>query len=231
VTNRPLLLLGSLLALTTTLTLACSGEDGPPQDDPAPAGFAGFREFAAAIRGALEAEDAGFFLARAPVQEGICTGRETEPPCAGQQAGAKYRGNLLQAGDGDPLLIPEEQYAEQLLSYLTGAVTSLSDQLGAGEVTLVALATPPRSDDRIEDLLPSGRSAYYAITSGIVNRGSDNSREVHVLVFSPGDADWDYIGEVLVPGGGIPAEVYAGWLSGSCRDCYDYFERWEGTTP
>jgi hypothetical protein len=115
------------------------------------------------------------------------------------------------------------------LDYLNAAPTLQTDELGTGGVALYGLASSP--PDRRSIFVPAGKHAFYAITSAIIHADSYYTREVRALVFSEGDGDWHFAGELLVRFGPDAMEIYRAWLSGGPTWYYDYWEPWTTATP
>jgi hypothetical protein len=226
-------LLLSLIAVVLVVGLsACNGgSDGSDEDEQASGQeLEEFRAFAPEIAAALAAENPAFFLDRADPIQRPCTGTETSGPCTAGTEVPTFEGlGTAVSGREFDFVIPTDEYRSNLEPYIQGAVPAISDSLGPGSLALYGLAAAPSGNMRPQ-FVPS-ESVYYAITSGIINRGSDNSREVRAFAFVQREGEWRFLGEVQVPGGGDVQERNAGWLTGSCPDCYEDFEPWTQETP
>jgi hypothetical protein len=215
-------------ALSAALLTACDGgateppflSEELPTLTAAPTesgGMDGFREFATLIQTALTDKQAQFFTDRAAPTKVLCTGQEQLGPCAGQQADTVESGVWygLWGTDAVGLVAPEEVGSNFDL-FVSMAAEAESDSFGTGEVALYALASSPAG------AFGEGES-YYAILTGIFDGSDGPERRIAAYEFSFNKGRW-----------GLPGVVEAGvlfdeWLSGDCAECYDHWERWEGT--
>ena len=209
----------ALLALALALfASSCGGgEDGPPG---AIGGMEGFRPFAGEIERAIAQKDSQFFVERAVLQQETCPGDQELGPCAGQPAGAVVIGipsGVYQSDGGG--FIPPEDFAQDLVRYVGGALTEQSDAYGVGAVALYALA---RSEDE-------GREVFHAITTSIVDTYPGGypigsvEREAHIFSFEFEDGRWRFTRE----GAAVVSLSSSDWLSGNCAECYKEWERWQ----
>ncbi len=165
----------------------------------------------------------------------MCTGQEgeIEGQCLRKPAGTTFTGVWSFGADsGYAYVLSPEEYQQELSLHFAAVTPSLADELGSGDIILYGLATHPRDSNWWPSFdIPPGRQAFYAITSAIVTRGEEHSREVRVFVFTRDEDRWGFLGEILVRTVPDIIEVDRAWISGDCAGCYDYWERWEGSTP
>ncbi len=236
---RYVILLVPLLAL---LALACNGGgEAQPTATQSPAvleptttqtaaeptlavetgGIQGFRVFARLIEQAIAEKDSQFFVERAVLSEGTCTGEEVLGPCPGQPAGTTLTGILgyFVPGDAD---WPEE-YAQVLDQYFGAALGEMSDEYGSGSLVLYALFQIPDSE---------GTATFLAITTSIVDTVQTaeyvlTGREVHAFRFQFEDGRWRFTEELV-------ASVTAGsplFLEPPPGENSVDWERWKGSAP
>jgi hypothetical protein len=97
--------------------------------------------------------------------------------------------------------------------WFTSALPDESDNQGDGAPRLFALAQ-------------SSEEELLAITSLIRDAGASAiERQCRVFRFSLVDGNWALLGELFC----YATVASEDWLSGSCAECYDYWEPWEGT--
>lgn len=188
---------------------------------PAPesGGLDGFRAFAARVESALAEGDASFFADRGLEDEMTCAGDEQLGPCVDQPAGTVLRGipGALWQSDAFWLFSPNE-YAAMLGDWLSGARADLADEYGDGGVRLFAIGQPAAGD---------ADQKFLAIMTAILDTGpaSETQRQARILRFLLSDGVWRLNADIFAATGFTSKD----WLSGKCRECYDRWERWEGT--
>ena len=189
-----------------------------PTPPPQSGDMDGFRAFAALIDAALADDDASFFADRGVEDEMTCAGDEQLGPCAGQPAGAVLTGIPGAAAQSDAFgLFTPADYAAMLRDWFANARPDQSDEYGSGGLALYALAHSPTDT--------TGEEAYLAIVTGIFTSGPDAFRQARILSFQSLDGSWRLTFELFAT---VP-QTATDWLSGECADCYDHWERWEGT--
>ena len=221
-----------LLAASAALALAaCGGGSGPDSKLLTPTPLAGslddFRVFAQQVETALKGADAAFFLDRLSPAEDTCSGQEVLGPCAGHGAGPVKGMPTNTWRFVDITFIPEEDYPQQLRTYLAAAHPDLSDQFGDGTLRLAAVTE--NTTDRI----------YGAVTTSIIEGESDGQaapapeREAHLFKFQFRDDKWILVGQTVA----VAVTTAADFLPGG--DCaapevqshcpYNIWQPWEET--
>ena len=207
-----------------TLTAAPTQEPQATAQPPATpagerAGMDGFRAFAVRLEAALAGADLSFLAQRAVEQEVECTGSaEPRGACVNQPAGTVVRGIPSDVAQAQALqLVPRDNYVGLLQDWLVSARPDLSDDYTSGALTLMALAHRPAAADSGE--------AYQAILTEIYASRGASLRQARILGFQFLDGGWRLTGEVVA----AQPETAAPWLSGDCGECYDQWERWEGS--
>ena len=179
------------------------------------ADFEQFRAFAAEIDTAIASGSSAFFAARGIETEITCKGDEQLGQCTNQPAGTIIRGIPGGAWQSDAFaLTPRADYEQLVSQWLASALPNESDKYGNGAPRLIALAQ-------------SSNEEMLAIASLIRDIGSQQGvqRQCRVFRFSLVDGNW------MLPGGLFCYATPASddWVSGSCIECYDYWEPWEGS--
>jgi len=235
------IVLPSIIFLVVSLLTGCSDEEVLPISSPSPtlspqawqnptpeptssptpelthsmgvasASFEAFRSFAVDVDTAIASEDAGFFATRGVEVEVICSGDEQLGQCTGQPAGTVIRGIPGYAWRSDAGGLNSRADFEQLVSqWFQAAMPSESDIHGNGAPRLLALAQ--RADDE-----------FIAIASLIRDTGAASiQRQCRAFRFSLADNRWVLGGEIFC----YATVATEDWLSGSCAECYDYWEPW-----
>jgi hypothetical protein len=114
-----------------------------------------------------------------------------------------------------------EEYRASLLRYFAAERPGQSDGYGDGSLKLYALG----SSDNVDG------PQFVAITTSMVEEFPTGypigaaTREAHVFTFVVTNGQWRFAGEKVATGGSA-----ADWLSGTCAQCYDYWEPWEGAS-
>jgi len=214
------LLAGASLALPLAAA-ACDDATKPPfLPEASPSaetgGLDGFRAFAGQIGQAIRDADGRLFIERAQPTHIFCTGKEEEPyPCFPHAAGVvegiwseRWRTEFVN-------LVPPEDVASGFESFVSAAAAGESDRFGSGEAALYAIASGPEE-------LTFGES-FYAILTAISGRPPGRSTIAYQFIFRQGR--WRLLGEVHA----WDESLFVEWLNGTCADCYDQWERWEGT--
>ena len=189
-----------------------------PTPPPGSGGFGGFRAFASLVGQALVDRDSSFFAERGLEDEMTCAGDEQLGPCVEQPVGTVLRGIPGAAWQSDAFsLFSPDEYAAMLDKWFDGAKPDRSDAYGDGTVMPYALA---RSGS-----LGSGEE-FLAIVTAILDTGpaTETQRQARIFRFAFNEGAWSLTGEILA------AVTFTAepWLSGSCSECYDQWERWEG---
>lgn len=227
-----------LAALATLVLVACAGDgSGPgpngdeaspvsePPASPMPGSLDDFRAFAQQIEEALAQQDADFFLDRLLLAEDICSGREQIGPCVGHEPGRLAGVPTSTWRFLNITFISEEEYPQQLRSYLGAARADLSDKVGDGALRLYAV-TRDRED------------VFGAITISIVDVDPDGqpkpepAREAHLFKFAFMEGEWRLVGQTVALALLTAADFLEG---GACAApdvadycLYHFWERWEG---
>jgi hypothetical protein len=189
-----------------------------PTPPPESGGMDGFRAFAVLIDAALAEDGASLFADRGVEEEMTCSGDEQLGPCSDQSAGTVLTGIPGAAAQSDAFaLFTPGEYAAMLEDWFADARLGLSDEYGGGGLTLYALAHRPADG--------GGEEAYQAIVTGIFTSGPDAFRQARILSFQFLDERWRFTRELFAT---VP-QTAADWLTGDCAECYDHWERWEGT--
>jgi hypothetical protein len=210
------------LARESPLPFAADKTPAPNLQDPD--GLAAFRGFAAIVQTAIQTSDVDFFLNRRLEVQTVCRGDEALGQCAGQQAGTVLFGipGYAWRSDASYIFTPDE-YRTNLERYFAASIESASDAYGDGRLLVFALASKQDAEDY----------EYFAITSSIVDIYPSTAapigrqeREAHAFRFEgTGKGDWAFAGEIAA--GTLVTAV--DWLSGDCAQCFDHWERWEGS--
>jgi len=185
---------------------------------PESGGMTGFRAFGRQIEAALAGGDASFFSDRGVEEEMICAGDEQLGPCVEQPAGTVLRGIPGTAWKSDAFgVTPSAEYATMLSEWLADARPDQSDDYGSGAVKLWSLAQA-HSDSQTESLAIATLIRETGPATGI-------QRQARIFRFAFTDGKWLLLSETLA------AVSFSAndWLTGHCEQCYDQWERWEGT--
>jgi hypothetical protein len=234
---RTLSLLSSTVLSAAVLTACDSGVTEPPflpETSPTPtdeatasltavpADLGSFREFVASeIAPAIAEGDGDTLLAHARPQHLTCDGAGLVP-CDGLPEGTVLEGIYVTEWATDEVrIVPVSELAEDFGEILGRAPTAVTDDFGGARPALYALAA--------ESVGQEGGSLYYAVVSAMQFRlpaMEDLVRLVRAYQFAidtPSPAGW-------VMTGVVRTDTFAQeWLSGDCSECYDHWERWEGT--
>ena len=173
--------------------------------------FEAFRAFAAEIDAAIASGNAEFFAARGVEIEVTCKGDEQLGQCVNQPVGTILRGIPGGAWQSDAFGVSPRADYEQLVSqWFASALPNESDKYGDGAPRLIALAQ--WSDEEV-----------LAIGSLIRDIGSQQGiqRQCRVFRFSLVGENWVLPGELFC----YATATSDDWLSGTCAECYDYWER------
>jgi hypothetical protein len=202
-----------------TVTIRATATLGPTFGD-APELFGGFREFAPLLMDALASGDTGFTVDRADRVSVTCEGIEQAGPCSGVAAGEVRSGIPGSAWRSDAGgIFSDEDYAMNLSRYREASRPELSDEYGTGALRLFALGSMARQDGGAYEVITTSITNQYPSTGYSV---SEPFREAHVFYFHHNGAGWRFDGEKAAA-----ASITAvDWLSGTCSQCYDYWEPW-----
>ena len=170
-------------------------------------GIEGFRAFAPQIQAAVQSADADFFLDRAEISTTTCP-NEFEPRCDGQPEGATFDGIWLAYWRSEGSLLTVEQMRDELSGYL--------ESLSTPELRALAFDSREGEGSHITGPTP----VSYAVISG----EGDPAETTRIIEFKFSEGEWRT--RVLMVGGPLSEED---WLSGTCTDCYEEWERWEGS--
>jgi hypothetical protein len=165
----------------------------------------GFRLFAGQIEAAIRAGDEEFFLQRAETSTLVCP-NEFEPRCSGQADGSSVEGIWLAHWQSEGSLLTLEDFGSEVSNYL--------DSLSAP--ILLALATDSRATG---SLVGDEPPVFFAI----VGEEGDPVDLVRVFELRFAGQEWRVKVMMTVPVGNDD------WVSGACADCYEDWERWEGS--
>jgi len=211
------------VALSTAVLTACDGgvteppflpETSPtptvettltPEPTPtvSPADLESFRAFAPQVETALEARDVDFFLEIAMTSTITCPD-EFEPRCEGQPPGTIVEGIWLGRWQIEASLLTRDSFRERLAAYLESLANPTVYAIGqlSGDVG-GTVETP----------------AFFAV----VGSPDDLPNTTAVFEFEMMEGAWrmPLVSEISV--------LTEEWLSGKCTECYDHWERWEGT--
>jgi len=206
-------------APTPTAVLASTVAPDTPTTASGAVDIDDFRTFATSIDGALTASDGAFFADRGVQMEMTCTGVEQLGPCVEQPAGTVLRGIPGVAWHSDASGIsPPDKYVAMLQEWLATARPDLSDNYGDGAVRLFALAHSSGGD-------ADGEFLAIATVIRYTGPATEIQRQARIFRFVRGKESWALRGEILA----AVSFTADDWLSGECSECYDYWERWEGT--
>jgi hypothetical protein len=164
----------------------------------------GFRLFATQVEAALQAGDEEFFVQRAETSNLVCP-NEFEPRCSGQADGASVEGVWLAHWQSEGSLVTPDDFRTEVSNHL--------DSLSAP--ILFALATDSREGG---SLIGQEPPVFFAI----VGEDGDPLASVRVFEFAFVEDEWRLRVMMTVPGVG-----QEDWVSGTCADCYEEWERWE----
>lgn len=210
-------------ALLAAVLTACDGgvTEPPflPETSPTPAAIAtpeatatvatgdleGFRVFAGQVEAALEGRDVDFFMAIAEMSSMTCPS-EFEPRCEGQPGGTVIEGIWHGRWRSEGTLLTSDSFRDEVTAYL--------DSLSHPTLYAVALL-----DRYVGGII--GGPAFFAVAAS----SDDLLTTTRVFEFVWQDGNWRM---PLVMEAPVLAEE---WLTGDCDDCYDDWERWEGTAP
>jgi hypothetical protein len=187
-----------------------------------PADLGSFRKFVAGeIAPAITDGDGEALLAHAGPQHLTCDG-EGFAPCEGQPEGTVLEGIYVTEWATDEVrIVPVSEVAEDFGEILGRAPTAVTDDFGGARPVLYALAA--------KSVQQEGGFLYYAVVSAMQFRPpamEDLVRLVRAYQFAidtPSPAGWAMTGVVRTD------TLTQEWLSGDCGECYDHWERWEGT--
>jgi hypothetical protein len=172
-----------------------------------------FRGFADDIATAVENGDASFFVDRGVHTTLFCSGTEQVGQCAGEPAGKVFRGIPGSAWQSDAFAVMgSDEYTATFQQWFNSAIPASTDLHGSGAPGLLAIAIGTRGE-------------FFAISSLISEGlpGQGQQRTSRVFHFEPDSGGgWDLIGEIGV----FSTSGSEDWLSGSCGQCYDYWEPW-----
>ena len=202
-----------------TVTVPATATPEPTPGD-APERFGGFREFAPVFMEALASGDTSFVVDRADRVSVTCEGIEQAGPCSGAGAGEVRSGIPGSAWRSDAGgIFTHEDYAMNLSRYREAALPDLADEYGTGALRLFALGSMLRRDGRTYEVITSSITNQYPSTGYSV---SEPFREAHVFYLHHTGAEWRFDGETAA----AASITAADWLSGTCTQCYDYWELW-----
>ena len=168
---------------------------------PTPGSMEDFRAFARQIEAAVEARDAGFFMASAKSSTVFCP-NAFESRCDGQPDGATLEGIWFGRWRSEGSLFTKDEMRASITAYLN----SLSDP------TLHAIG-------RRDGAGLVGEVSFFAV----VVSAERPEVSTYVFEFVPSGAAWRFASVIEAP------VLAAEWLTGGCDECYAQWERWEGT--
>jgi hypothetical protein len=234
---RTLSLLSSTVLSAAVLTACDGGVTEPPflpemsptptdeataNATPVAADLQSFRDFvASAIAPAISDGDTEALVAHARAQHLTCNG-EGFAPCEGEPEGTVLEGIYVTEWATDEVrIVPASEVAEDFAEILGRAPTAVTDEFGGARPALYALAT--------ESVGQEGGFLYYAIASAMQFKPPAMEDLVRVIrayqfaIDTASPAGWVMTGVVRTD------TLTHEWLSGKCGECYDHWERWEGT--
>jgi hypothetical protein len=197
---------------TATVSQRASRSASPPLS-PAPsesvpaggpdAAFDSFREFASRIEAAVESRDTDFFIDNAILTSLECP-NELQGDCGFPQP-TTILGIRVGHWQGEGTVQPPDEFERTLSDYLSSnprlhSLAALNGDIGGG------IDGP----------------AYYAI----LNSAAAPSGTTIALGFANDGGAWRFY---LYLNAGTTETSTNEWLSGTCAECYDYWESWEGT--
>ena len=182
-----------------------------PTPPPESGGLDGFRAFAHQIEQAIANRNAQFFIDRARISEYTCPGEPglVDPRCSGRPIGTVIEGVYSGPWRSEAHLMALDSLREDLAGYL--------DSLSVP--TLHAIGD---RSGHVSDFFGL-ENAFYAVVAS--SDDLPNTTRVLTFEFSAEEGGWR-MAMVVHPTAAVLAED---WLSGECGECYDYWERWEGT--
>jgi hypothetical protein len=193
---------------TAPASLFTSPTTTQPPSPSGPAGtpnseFESFREFASQIQAAVRAQDANFFIDNAVLGSLEC------PNLLHGDCGFPYPTTIVGIRVGlwqsEGTVLPPDEFKRTLGDYLASAPRLHSLGAGYGDVGGAI-----------------GGPTYLAI----LNTSAAPSETTVVLEFVNDGGAWRFS---LYLNARTPESFINGWTSGTCAECYDYWERWEGS--
>ncbi len=204
---------------TPAAVLASTVSPEAPTTASGSASMGEFRTFADLIDKALADGDGAFFAIRGIQTEVTCAGDEQLGFCMGQPPGTVFRGIPGVVWMSDAFwLSPPDEYVAMLQEWIATARPDLSDDYGDGAVRLFALARSSGGDADEE---------FLAIATVIRYTGpaTEIQRQARIFRFVRGKDSWALRGERFA----AVSFTSSDWLTGDCAECFDHWERWEGT--
>ncbi len=175
--------------------------------------FDEFRVFTRQIDNAARTDDSRFFANRGIEYLTVCQERDTSLECTGQPVGTRLEGiYAFNSQTGDVLLMSRDAFATMLDDWWATALHEKSDDYGSGE-------------PRVEGIARWDGNEALAVVSLIAETDhSVTQRQARIFRFIQiADGVWALHVERFLP----TYDLVARWLSGTCAECYDYWERWE----
>ncbi len=177
------------------------------------AAFDEFRTFSRRIDAAARTGDSRFFANRGIEYLTVCQERDTTAECVGQPAGTRFEGIYdFDSLTGTVQMLQRDEFARMLDDWWDTALPAESDENGAGGPRVVGIARW----DGFEAL---------AVVSLIAETGTGIQRQARIFRFILA-GEWVLHVERFLPA----SDLVTRWLSGTCAECYDYWEPWQGAT-
>ena len=162
----------------------------------------GFRSFAEQIETAVRAREADFFLDVASTATVTCPNVFVQQ-CEGQPAGSEVHGISVGWWRSEGTIVEPDQFREDIASYLDSLAQPALHAIGQRETPLGA---------------PQGPAFFTVVVSA---DDPQNTTRVFEFIFT--DEGWRMSLDLRV------STLAEEWLNGECSECYDHWERWEGT--
>ena len=172
-----------------------------PTPTAVPADMESFRTFAEKVETAIEERDAEFFVASAKMSVVVCP-NEFEPRCEGQPPETAIEGIWLGRWRSEGSLQTPDEMMGALAAYLNSLAEPSLHAIGLREGAGLV-----------------GERSFFAVVASSDEPGDST----YVFEFVPSDSAWRFASVMEAP---VLADE---WLSGECAECYDHWERWEGT--
>ena len=202
-----------LLVEESPTATAMATAEAQPTPTVASADLEGFRAFAPQVESALQAGDVDFFMDIAEVSTAVCLvqGPLPAPICEQLPTGTSIEGVWTGLWRSEGILATVDEFRASLEEYLASL----------GEPTLYAIAAL----DRYVGGIIGGPAVFAVVTSA-----EDLPAFARVFEFVKVSDEWRLHSMISIPRTGSGGTAFADeWISGDCSECYDRWERWEGT--
>jgi len=169
---------------------------------PDPGSMEDFRAFARQIEAAVKARDAEFLLDVASIATVICPSVFVQQ-CDGQPEGSEVHGINVGFWRSEGTIVEPGQFRQEVASYLDSLAQPALHAIGRRAKPLGAALGP----------------AFFAV----IVSADDPQNTTRVFEFIFTDEGWRMSLDLRV------SALAEEWLSSGCSECYDQWERWEGT--